>query len=227
MVDIERIPIRGLRHPIVIESPNQNLPPENLDTEDLLVRFVPLMKSVYRYFSSYVGIFNQYNDYEDLYSQIQFEFCKLCMNYNPNYGVDFLGYIKLHLQNRVYHYVTKQQKVVNKEILRKSFTSGGNEERILEIENFLNLVDLEPEREFDRVEAIASLDWKAVTGKKHKQLIQGVLFERKSLEELAEREGVSIKVMRLRMYFACNKLVEYAKRRQMEVEETCKMTKLQ
>lgn len=217
MVKIDRVPITGLRKPIIIECKGNYLSPENLSIEELLVRFLPLMKSIYRYFSSYACVFTQSSDYEDLYAQIQFEFCRLCREYDPNRGVDFLGYIKLHLQNRVYHYVTKQQRHLNKELLIKSF-SGDSENKPMELESFLNLVDMESIKEFERAEAIASLDWNAIIGKKHKQLIQGVLFEKKSLEELAEREGVPVKILRLRLYFACNKLIDYANKKKLECE---------
>ena len=77
---------------------NAEFHPEFLDTESLLERFEPLLKSIHKKFCSYNGMFDQPDDISDLYSQILLEFLRLKQSYDPLRGVDFPGYIKFHLQ---------------------------------------------------------------------------------------------------------------------------------
>ena len=81
-----------------------------LDTNKLIEDYSPLMKSIYKTFSKFNNLFHTAQDFEDLESQIQYEFLRLCSEYNPARGVDFPGFIKFHLQQRVYHHVTKLQR---------------------------------------------------------------------------------------------------------------------
>ena len=48
--------------------------PEFLDTEALLERFEPLLRSIHKKFCSYDGVFNTAEDQADLWAQIQYEF---------------------------------------------------------------------------------------------------------------------------------------------------------
>ena len=100
------------RKPILTVTNRRNAEnhPEFLDTDALLERFGPLLKSIHRRFLSYQGIFLNSEDISDLYSQILFEFIRLRQSFDPKRGVDFTGYIKFHLQQRVYHYVMKKKK---------------------------------------------------------------------------------------------------------------------
>lgn len=182
-----------------------------LDIEKLMVAYTPLMKSIYKRFSRFNNLFHTQADYEDLEAQIQFEFVKLCNEYNPARGVDFPGFIKFHLQQRVYHHVTKLQKVRQKETLVYTREYDGEQDDSIDFDNSQNLIDEDSIKAFERVEALASLDWNVISGKKHKWLIEQILFEHKTLEEIAAEEGVAIKVIRLRLYFACNYLMEHAK----------------
>lgn len=204
-----RVPVKGIRKPISANNPKA-ISPEYLDVETLMEKFTPLMRSIYKLFSSYNGIFVQQADYDDLYSQIQLEFIKLCREYDPTRGVDFPGYIKFHLQNRVYHYVTKEQRRQQKEQTAKSF-GYDYDDKPMDMENYPELIDMDALKAFEKADAIASLDWRAIVGKKHRALIEGVLFKNKTLEEMAEEEGVTMKVMRLRLHFACIRLTEWAK----------------
>lgn len=182
-----------------------------LDVEKLMIAYTPLMKSIYKRFSKFNNLFHSQADYEDLEAQIQFEFVKLCNEYNPARGVDFPGFIKFHLQQRVYHHVTKLQKVRQKETLAYTREYDGEQDDSIDFNNSQELIDEDAIKAFERVEALACLDWSVVSGKKHKWLIEAVLFEHKTLEEIAAEEGVGIKVIRLRLYFACNYLMEHAK----------------
>lgn len=194
-----------------------------LDMDKLIVNYTPLMKSIYKRFSKFNNLFHSQSDYEDLEAQIQFEFVKLCNEYNPARGVDFPGFIKFHLQQRVYHHVTKMQKIRQKETVVYSREYDGEHDDSVDFYNTQDLVDEDSIKEFEKIEALACLDWNAITGKKHKWLIEAVLFEGKTLEEIAAEEGVGIKVIRLRLYFACNYLIEHAKK----LEEMEKVRELQ
>ena len=139
---IKRKPI--MRKAILTTSCRRNAQnhPEFLDTEALLERFEPLLRSIHKKFCSYDGVFNTAEDQADLWAQIQYEFLRLRQTFDPRRGVDFPGYLKFHLQQRVYHYVTKQQKLSNMEQPIKSY-SDDFEEKPREIENMPELVDEE------------------------------------------------------------------------------------
>ena len=113
------------RKPILTVTNRRNAEnhPEFLDTEALLERFEPLLKSIHRRFMSYQGIFTNPDDSSDLYSQIVYEFLRLRQTFDPKRGVDFTGYIKFHLQQRVYHYVIKRQKIVQSEMSLADLTN--------------------------------------------------------------------------------------------------------
>lgn len=178
-----------------------------LDMDKLMTAYTPLMKSIYRRFSSYNNLYHSKDDYDDLESQIQFEFVKLCNEYNPARGVDFPGYIKFHLQQRVYHRITKLQRIRQKEV--SSHTKSGDEDsdNTSNLNDFSNVQDMESEYKFELVEAIANLDWSLVKNKENIELIRDVLFNHKSLEEIAAEEGVNIKIIRNRLTSACEELI--------------------
>jgi len=190
-----------------------------LDIDALFEQYKPLMGSIYKRFSRYNGVFNNQADYEDLRSQIEFEFIKLCNEFDPTRGVDFPGFIKFHLQQRVYHHITKVQKLQSKESASCSrvFDSDGDSSA-MEFDNTLDLIDEDSIKSLERVEAMASLDWRAIVGKKHKYLIESVLYEGKTIEEIAFQEGVVVKVIQLRLHFACERLKEWCKNQEYYME---------
>jgi RNA polymerase sigma factor (sigma-70 family) len=164
-----------------------------LDPEKLHKDYQPLVKSLYKKFSTY---FDNHEDRQELYGQIEFEFNRLVMRYDPRRGVDFPCYIKRMLNQRVYHWVTKTTKVTSTEMC------------VDEVYNDANDIITE-DALFERAEAMASLDNNLVLGKKQRSLMQDVLVHGKSLEEIASEEGIDVKVIRLRLHFLCKKLVEH------------------
>ena len=181
-----------------------------LNIEKLIEQYTPLMNSIYRKFSSYNGVFNNASDYEDLMSQIHTEFVRLCQEYDPTRGVDFAGYIKFHLQQRVYHWVTKVQRVQNKETLSTSATwKGTDDESAYDFENQKDLIDYDTEHQVFKAEALASLDWRLLENPKHKRLVEMILFENKSLEEIATAEGVGLNTIKQRFNEVCNLFIDH------------------
>lgn len=198
-----------VRKPILTTSCRRNAEnhPEFLDTESLLERFEPLLRSIHKKFCSYDGMFEQQDDITDLYSQIQLEFLKLKMNYDPKRGVDFPGYIKFHLQQRVYHYVMKKQKLMNNEQTVKSY-SDDFDEKPMELENIPELVDEATEENFEKAEAIASIPWEDITDPTQVELIKEILFNGKTVESIAKERKVSIKSIKEKLDEVCDLLVE-------------------
>lgn len=190
--------------------------PDYLDINQLLIDYAPLMKSVYKTFSKFNNLYTSLDDYEDLKAQIQYEFVKLCQEYNPARGVDFPGYIKFHFQQRVYHYVTKLQKTKQKELVIYSRDNDGESEDSINFENTELMADRDADIAFNRAEALACLDWNALPNKKCRRLVESILFEGKTIEQLAADEGIPVKTMRLRYYTACGSLIEYAEQKQLE-----------
>ena len=168
-----------------------------LDLDKLMKDYSPLMKSIYKKFAKFNNLYHSSSDYEDLEAQIQFEFVKLCSEYNPTRGVDFPGFIKFHLQQRVFHYVTKLQKSRQKETVAYSRDYDGEQDESVDFDNMSELIDEQSKSEFDRIEALASLDWSVIQSEKQRYLVKAILYEYKSIEELAKEEGVSNSVVRL------------------------------
>lgn len=197
-----------VRKPILTTSNRRNAEnhPEFLDTEALLVRFEPLLKSIHKHFCSFDGVFDQPDDITDLYSQIQYEFLRLRRSYDPKRGVDFPGYIKFHLQQRVYHYVTKKQKLVQNEQPVRTYGED-NEDQPIELENFANLVDEETEANFEKAEAIASIPWDDLT-EEQAQLVKDILINKETVESIAKRDKVSMRSVKIRLDEVCDLLVE-------------------
>lgn len=180
--------------------------PEFLDTEMLIERFEPLLKSIHKHFCSYGGIFDQPDDVDDLYNQIVFEFLRLKRSFDPKRGVDFPGYIKFHLQQRVYHYVTKRQKLVNNEQPVKTYGEN-NEDQLVELENFNNLVDEDTVLEFEKTEALASIPWDDLS-EEDAELIRDVLFNKETIESIAKRRKTSMKSVKQHLDSVCNRLID-------------------
>lgn len=161
------------------------------DIEKLMEKYKPLIFSVYKRLHP---MLRDKGDKEDLMSQINMIFARLVVEYDPRRGVDFPYYIKRMLELRAYHYVTKELKVKNKEVLTESFTN--DEVTYGEISD----------KEFDDIINLLSWDDNFTLGKKQKRLFIGLLVEHKSLKELAEEEGVDVSVLHTRMHFLLKKL---------------------
>ena len=186
-----------------------------LDSDKLYEQYQPLMNSIFKKFLKYTDVFKTSQDYEDLKSQIDFEFVKLCSEYTPTRGVDFPGFIKIHLQQRVYHYITKLQKRVLMEgVVTVSKSSEDDDQPMVDLDNSLELIDENTIKDFNKADALSSLDWRAITGKKHRRLLESILYEGKTIEEIAALEEVSVKVVRLRLHFACSRLKEFNDRKE-------------
>jgi len=172
-----------------------------LDEEKLLNDYQPLIKAVCKKFNNY---FTNNEDKMELYNQVLYEFNRLVVGYDPRRGVDFPCYIKRMLNQRVYHYVTKMiKKVINVEVKQG---------------DIIDTVEIDPsiEREFEYIECINSIDPNLTLGKKHSRLLQDVLFKKKTLEEIAQKEGVDIKIIRMRLHFLCKRLREYSEKMEKE-----------
>lgn len=185
-----------------------------LDVDKLFEQYKPLMGSIYKKFSKYNGVFFCQSDYEDLKAQIELEFVKLCNEYDPTRGVDFPGFIKFHLQQRVYHYVTKLQRRLANETTSFGKPYEEDDSTLIEFDNTMELIDETSIQAFEKIEALTSLDWRAIVGKKHKHLIEAILYEGKSIEDIAMQEGVVVKVIRLRLHFACERLKQWYQKQQ-------------
>lgn len=181
--------------------------PEFLDVNSLLRKFTPLIQSLHKYFCSYCGILDQPTDCEDLYSHIQFEFLRLCQKYDPRRGVDFTGYIQFNLRHRVYYYVCKIQKYQTTEQLLKQVEDTTLPLDMVTAAPLLQLEDLSIERELSKIEALASIPWKEITDELDKQIIQYILVNHSSLEELSKQKNISLRILKNKFNALCNKLI--------------------
>jgi RNA polymerase sigma factor (sigma-70 family) len=172
--------------------------------EELLKSYHPLIMAVSKKFCGY---FSTNEEREDLYSQIVLEFLKLLDEYDPRKGVDIPYYLKKMLNIRVYHYVTNCVKLKN----RESPCENIYDEEQSRITEFNDDID------FLRAEALASLDKTLELGEKQRNLLYDVLINKRSLEDIAKKEKIDIKVVRLRLHFLCEKLYVHSQ----EMEEYC------
>ena len=187
-----------------------------LDIETLLVKYEPLRKSIFRLFSKYDNLWKSADDYEDLHQQIDYEFMRLCSEYDPTVGVDFTGYIKSHLQQRVYHYVTKVQNTRRREgNVYVVVDKDGDLNDSIDFNNITSeIADEHASKELRRIEVLSSLKMDEVPDK-YKSLVKGLLYDNKSLEELAEEEGTTVRNLKLRLNSACEYFVNDFNEREM------------
>lgn len=188
----------------------EELVEDYLDIDKLVHSYTPLIRSIYKKFSTFNNLYYTKEDYEDLESQVSYEFIRLCSEYNPTRGVDFPGFIKFHLQQRVYHYITKLQRSRQKETVVYHREYNGDEDDSIDLSNSESVSDEDSVREFERIEALASLNWDCLNSEKHKSLVKSVLCDGKTIEEIAKEEGSASKAVRLRLYAVCGSLIEYS-----------------
>ena len=185
---------------------NSDNHPEFLDPEALLERFQPLIKSLHHRFMEFNGIWLTSEDSNDLYNQIVFEFLKLRQSYDPKRGVDFTGYVKFHLQHRVYHYVMKSQKFSNKERLLLSHDDDEDNSNNL-LENNIELVDEESEREIFKIEAMESIPWDKLNASQT-ELIKAVLLNGETIEQIAKSHHTTMRNINRQLEELENFLIE-------------------
>lgn len=163
------------------------------DIPQLLEQYKPLILSIYK---RYHTMFNNKEDKDDLLCEIKHIFTKLVYEYDPRYGVDFPFYIKKMLTLRTWHYVSKQIKVKSKEVTVEGLTNdeitfGEVDEDNDDLETILNIMAFDD-------------DFKI--GKKQKALYIGLLRDHKSLQDLADEEGVNVSTLHTRLHFLIKKL---------------------
>lgn len=211
-----------VRKPIIIDFLRRSeYNPEFLDVDFLLEKYVPLFKSICRHFCSYAGILDNSDDIEDLYNQIQLEFVKLVRRYDPRRGVDFPGYIKFNLQNRVYYWVTRLQKVQNTEKLVLSDDEDEDIELDIvdlnHIKSYYNEVDSSSDQEKFRIEAIMCIPWEKLN-EVDKDMVIDVL-NHFSLEDIARKRHTTIQAVRADFDRVCDLLIDCYKGRDNECSE--------
>lgn len=181
-----------------------------LDVLKLMEDYDPLIKSVYKKFAKFNNLYYNHMDFEDLESEVQFEFIRLCREYDPNRGVDFPGYVKFHLQQRVYHWVTKLQRNRQRETVayNKDFNADDDESDSID---FDNICDKNSEDGFDdycRIEALQSVDLSLLQNDLQKRIVYDILFLHKNIEDIAIDEGVSKRTVQMRLHSACAIFIE-------------------
>lgn len=163
-------------------------PPTHLDPMYLYDKYDLLRRSVFKKFRD--RMMNQ-ADKEELQSAIGEIFLQLVTEFDPHRGVDFPYYIKLMLERRTYHHVTKYLKNINNE--------SYGDDLVIEDDSYEEL--------FQRIVDLHSIDPDIVLGEKHRRLMIGLLIRRKNLKELADEEGVSPDRLHARLYFLIQKMM--------------------
>lgn len=159
---------------------------------ELMEQYKPLILSTYKKLHP---MLSNKDDKDDLMSEINQIFIKLVYEYNPRFGVDFPYYIKKMLTLRSWHYVSKVLKVKNKESIVEGLT---NDE--------ITLTEDTEDDSLERIVDMLSFDDGFKIGKKQKALFIGLLKDHKTLQELADEEGVSVSTLHTRLHFLIKKL---------------------
>lgn len=163
------------------------------DIPALMEQYKPLMLSLYK---KYHPMFSNPEDKEDLLCEIKQIFTKLVYEYDSRYGVDFPYYIKKMLTLRTWHYVSKQIKVKSKEVTVEGLT---NDE--------ITFGDIEDDSDdLETILDVLSFDDDFKIGKKQKALFIGLLRDHRSLQDLADEEGVNVSTLHTRLHFLIKKL---------------------
>lgn len=191
--EIKSKPIRKPIH-IMHNRRNARFNPEFLDCSTLLYKFTPLIQSLHKYFCSYCGILDQPSDCEDLYAQIQYEFLRLCHKYDPKRGVDFTGYIKFNLKNRVYYYVCKIQKYQTTEHLTKLVDENDSGESYYS--QLQHIEDTAAASELEQVDLLSSIPWNVIPNELDRDIIYRVLVNHDNLEHIAKVRNLKVKVIK-------------------------------
>ena len=182
-------------------------PPTHFDPEYLFKKYELLRKSVYKKFKD--KMINQ-SDREDLMGTIDQIFLQLVSEYNPNRGVDFPYYIKRMLELRTYHHITKYLKRINGET---SLYVKNEDGEVLELQD--TIADMHAEEIFSRIVDLHSINPYMELGEKHRNLMIGLFIRKKTLQELAQEEGVPLGRLHARLYFLIRK---FEKEHQIDTE---------
>lgn len=178
-----------VRKPILTAGNRRNVDnhPEFLDDAMLIDRFGPLIKSIYRKFVTYNGVFTNGFDREDLYDQIVIEFLRLHRQYDPKRGVDFVGYIKFHLQQRVYHYVMAHSNRVHRELnLEPATTDDDDSDEYLDLAGRIPYYD----DSIDTFDSMSSINWESMSDEQ-RELASMILDEHLTSSEVARRKHMT------------------------------------
>lgn len=165
--------------------------PEYLDAERALVRFSPLIENLMRKLRPWHSRYGSSQDMEDLRSIIQTEFLWLHYKYDPAYGVDFPGYIKMNLERRVRYCISRDHKKLGNEVLAFASDVTGN--------YMESLPDEKAEQEMNRVDFLASIPIEALEDAAHREIIRQVVEEKADIYTLAHRYNISPRSMAARI----------------------------
>lgn len=177
-------PVRKSLHTAYMRRDAHN--PEYLDAEHALARFTPLIDSIMRQLRSWYSRYDTRQDDEDLRSFIQTEFLRLHDRYDPSYGVDFPGYIKMNLERRVRYYVGRSQKRIGNEVLAFASDITGN--------YIESIPDEKAEREIGRIDCILSIPVEQIDDEVYRGIIEKIIAG-VDLYSLAAMYGVSPRSM--------------------------------
>lgn len=206
-MEVQRKPIMTVKN-----RRNAEYHPEFLDTEALLKRFEPLLKSIQRRFLAYRSVYANQDDKNDLYSQLVYEFLRLRQSFDPRYGVDFTGYVKFHLQQRVFLFSMKAQNVAIHELPSVMFPEDYDDKN-MELENHYKLSDeyllneLDDMDEMEKAEARASVPWDDLD-ELQKELVTEILYNGKTIEDIARQKHTTNQKIQRQFDELCKHLIE-------------------
>ncbi|AGR46846.1 sigma factor [Bacillus phage Shanette] len=175
---------------------NDMTPPTHFEPVYLYNKYEPLRRKIYNKFKDQMA---NNTDREELSAEIDRTFLSLVTEYNPHRGVDFPYYIKKMLDLRIFHWVNKYHKNINRETYSND-------------DNGIVVEDTQYAELLQRIVDLHSIDPDIQLGEKHRNLMIGLLIDQKTIQQLAEEEGVPSNRLHARLYFLIQKFdKEYAR----------------
>lgn len=148
---------------------------------EIIEKLQPLVKaSIKRYY-------NKINEYEDLLQDGNIKILESINSYEKSKGVHFLGYMKMNLK---FLYLDKH-KIKIHDSLNKTIGDSETEEIDLLVSQDLNILDQVIERDINGAlgKSLGNLS------ERQKQVILLYYFEKLSIQEIAERLGISYRTV--------------------------------
>lgn len=190
----------------------------NFDPEYLLDRYYPLRKSV---FNKFYSRFPKPEQQEELSSQIDLEFLQLIQEYDVSRGVDFPYYIGRMLNFRMWHFIEKNDKLSQREVLFEELQSNEwDKDEMPAYSAMDNQPDPDSDRTFEVIDAMNSIEADVFDNQLHAILIKGILAEGKPIEIIAEELGMFVSELNREFSALCDNLQQRAEKRKVKENPT-------
>lgn len=192
-----------------------------MEINAILLRFEPLLKKLYYKYVKFDSFYSN-ADKQELKDEIMAIFIHIYHKWNPKKGVDFTGFIKKQLNDRVYKWVKDRQESRKREVLTPFKSPTATDDDYVVSDETMELSPLDKEEmksedDFNWIDAIESCPWE-ILDNTETHIAQRMLFEREDLETIAYNMHMKCREIRKVFYRMIDKIYNHQVE-QMEKEE--------